>query len=92
MDHLWPWRGDDFLVDSLMLNYFLFIAKLLYLEKGLEIPASEEFSNFAIIELIFNDEKNLDFLIHAFDNLPILKNWRQISTLNGGAGREWKRN
>lgn len=73
VDYLWPWLGEDFLVDSLMLNYILFIAKLLYLEKGLEIPASEAFSNFAVIEQVFDDEKNLDFLIHAFDNLPILK-------------------
>lgn len=72
VDILWHYRKDGVLVDPFILNYIRFLAKMLSLVSNQEI-SDEALSDPVVCAQIFADRANLAFLIHAFDNLPVLK-------------------
>lgn len=73
-DHLWEYK-IDYLVDEPFLNYFRFITTMLVYGlqgKALENKLDIDFLDDVALSQVY--PQKLEFLIHAFDMLPTLKN------------------
>lgn len=76
VEDFWDYRDKDHLVDTSLTNYLLFVTRMLYVQRpnlDLSHGTNLDSLNTKVLELIYSDKKNLEFLIHAFDNVKILK-------------------
>lgn len=74
---IWPYRGDDNLVDDEFMRYFRFVCEICAWASGAELPASSPADELTYLgdlaERVFSQgaphsSRNLDFLCHAFDS------------------------
>lgn len=77
VSHLWNYRKSDkvFVTDDGFMNYLSFITRMLYFrqEKARkEEGYVQDFLDFKLLEYIYTEPYNVDFLIFAFDNITLL--------------------
>lgn len=73
--NLWPYRGDVFVIDGPFMNWLRYITMMLSVNP--QTVASDkdniDYLDMDYLAKIYTDQKNIDFLIHAFDSLPKLR-------------------
>lgn len=69
-DTLWPYRGDDYLIDDEFMRYFRFIAEVCAWQSGVAFnhkPRTDDLAEMVFGKANIKATDNLDFLLQSFD-------------------------
>lgn len=76
-DLFWEFRGENEVIDSLFMNYFVFIAQMSFFKMNKDAKADDFKNNTKQYKEIFKKEDNLLFLFNSLDKLC------ELATVNG---------
>ncbi|MGM9833498.1 MAG: DUF262 domain-containing protein, partial [Candidatus Limisoma sp.] len=85
VSNLWPYLNKEvYVTDECFMNFLQFVTRMLYFEeaearsdKGYE----SDFTNFKLLNKIYSQNKNTDFLIFAIDKIPFLAEQKDFPKL-----------
>ena len=72
-DFFWKYKDKNHLVDSAFMNYFFYMTEMLYNQSKKDSKLLNEVS-FKVIEDVYSDTSNIQFLFKSLDNLDKIVN------------------
>ncbi len=73
--NLWPYRKKDvYIVDAPFMNWLRYVTMMLYVKSQAARSTKDniDYLDIDVLSNVYSDAENIDFLIHAFDAIPIL--------------------
>lgn len=73
--NLWPYRKKDiYIIDAPFMNWLRYVTMMLYVKSQAARSTKDniDYLDIDVLNYVYSDAKNVNFLIHAFDTIPIL--------------------
>lgn len=84
VENLWPYKKKNtYVIDQCFMNFLKFITRCLYFRqaKPRANEYAEDFLDMKLLNSIYSQKENADFLIFALDIIPVIANYRNGNLL-----------
>ncbi|MCQ2257982.1 MAG: DUF262 domain-containing protein [Bacteroidaceae bacterium] len=85
VSHLWSYRKKKvFVTDECFMSFLCFVTRMLYFSQAKyrsEEGYEDDFTNFNLLRKIYFNNENVNFLIFAFDHIPLLSSFDDFSII-----------
>lgn len=84
VENLWPYKKKNtYVIDQCFMNLLKFITRCLYFRqaKPRANKYEEDFLDMKILNIVYSQEENTDFLLFALDIIPIIANYNNENLL-----------